>query len=624
MPFIRGSQIDTLSYYVGSPYEAGTIITIPVRKKEARGMVTSCKPVSAAKTAIRTATFSLRKLPDQPDSKKLPDALMKTVERLLTRTPTTTGAALYALLPPEVRDGTQTLHADDCEVSNTDAATVSVLQALTEERYRVYRSQIREAFAHRGSVLFVVPTSADVERACEELSRGIADRIVVFSPRFGVKKLERSYESLGDVRHAKLIITTPRHAFIDRHDLTTIIVEQSRSPYYKSKVRPYFDMSEVLKELAGVTNRTLLLGDILPHAEDEHARRSDRYLTEDEHPKRLTFGSAFKVIVQNEKPSAEAPFQLFSKQLKNTLSKLVGDRANMFLLAARRGLAPVVVCIDCGHIFRCPDSGTPYSLLKTKQSGTEERWFLSSTSGKRVRAPDTCTECGSWRLAERGIGIQQIEEELKKLFPDLPVILFDHTTATTYKKARTLITTFYDTKGAVLLGTQMAVPYLDTPVTYSAVTSLDATRAIPTWRADEELLALLLTLRERTSEIVYVQSRTEPDTLIDYATRGLVDQFYTDEIELRRALSYPPFATFILLGYTGTREQLGEQEELITKTLTPTKVQHYTAATGTSGLLTRNALIRMPNGTWPDPELLLRLRSLPPNIRIEIDPHRIV
>ena len=104
---------------------------------------------------------------------------------------------------------------------------MSVLQDLTDERYRVYRSHIREAFAHRGSVLFLVPTSADVDRVLEELARGIEDRIAVFSPRYGAKKIERAYESLHDLSRAKLIIATPRHAFIDRHDLTTVIIDQS-------------------------------------------------------------------------------------------------------------------------------------------------------------------------------------------------------------------------------------------------------------------------------------------------------------------------------------------------------------------------------------------------------------
>lgn len=625
IPLIRGSHVESLTYYVGTEYSAGTIVTIPIRKKEVRGLVTECKPVGAAKTAVRTATFSLRKLPDQLYATPLPSTLVAAAYELTKTTPTTIGAALYALLPPEVREGTQMLASDQSTPQEIDAVpAVSVLQGLAEERFRVYRSQIRAAFAHRGSVLFVVPTSADIDRAYDALAHGIEDRVVTFSARHGSKKRERAYEAFHDVRHAKLIITTPRHAFLDRHDITTIIIEQSRSAFYKSRIRPYFDMREVLKTVARLTNRTVVLGDILPLAEDEHLRRSDIYLTENEHPKRLAFISTLKAIVQKDEPTASAPFELFSKALISAITSTVGKRKNVFLLAARRGLAPVVACADCGHIFRCPDSGTPYSLFKTTKNNEEQRWFLSTISGTRIRAADTCEACGSWRLRERGIGIQHIYDEMTTMFPDTPVILFDHTTATTYKKAQHLISSFYDAKGAILIGTPMVLPYLDQQVEQSAVVSLDATRAAPTWRIDEELLALLLTLRERTNDVVFVQTRSEIDTLLEYATRGLVDQFYTDEIGLRKALRYPPFSIFVHLTFTGSKAAVTELEQEIRNTVDPTDIAFYSAPHSTVSRTLRYGLIRVPRTAWPDPQLIERLRALPPQVRIEINPHQIV
>ncbi|MEX0930856.1 MAG: hypothetical protein WDZ68_01040 [Candidatus Paceibacterota bacterium] len=620
---MRGSHVESLSYYVSTDYLPGTIVTIPIRKKEVRGIVVGSKPLSNARTEVRSANFSLRKLPAQKFAFPLPETLIETARQLTQTTPTTIGAALYALLPPEVRTGDQLISSDLPCHGGYELPAISVLQAYTLERYQVYRSRIREAFAHRGSVVFVVPTSADIERAYQSLSHGIERKVVTFSPVFGTKKLSRAYELFHDLSQAKLIITTPRHAFLDRHDITTIIIEQSRSPYYRSRIRPYFDMREVIKTFARVTGRAVLIGDILPHTEDEYARREDLYLTEYEHPKRLEFQSAFKVLKQSDKPAADIPFQLFSKQLIDMIKSTIESRRNVFLFAARRGIAPVVACVDCGYIFRCPDSGAPYSLMRTKRNGEERRWFISPISGKRVRAMDTCSECGSWRLRERGIGIQQIYDEATKLF-DVPVVLFDHTTATTHNKARLLMSTFYDAKGAILIGTSMVLPYIERPIEHTAIVSLDATRMIPTWRADEELLALILRLRECTTGSVWVQTRTEPDSLIEYATRGLVDQFYTDEIELRQALNYPPFSIFVHLSYEGKKEDIANLESLIAKTIEPAKIIFYNTAQTSESNQVRNGLIRVSQSEWPNPTLMDNLRTLPQSIRIEINPQRIV
>ncbi|MDA8596935.1 hypothetical protein N9L26_01220 [Candidatus Pacebacteria bacterium] len=624
IPLTRGSQIDTLSYYSGVSYPAGVIIEVPVRKSLARAMVTDVRPVSAARTAVRAATFSLKKLPEQTATEPLPAALIETAKALTKTYPAKLGAILYALLPPEVRDGTAELE-HTTPVSHADIRPeFDVLQGTFDDRMLAYKSKIREVFAHRGSVLFVVPTSADIERVKDILSHGIEKRIVTFSGTNTKKKSAAAFAAFYDLTKAKLILTTPSYAYLDRHDITHIIIEQSRSRHYKSRVRPYLDHRDALIALAHITNRTITFGDLLPRSEEEYKRREDFYNTHGEQPKRISFDSSLEVIEQKDKPTAQEPFQLVAPKVLRGIEETIQARGRVFLYAARRGLAPVVVCNDCGHIFRCPDSGSPYSLFRTQHDGEEQRWFLCPTSGKRIRASDTCSECGSWRLRERGIGIQHIESEIKNLFPNTPVLIFDHATANTFRKAQNIIGEYYDTKGAILIGTQMALSYLDKPISTSVITSFDAARSIPSWRAEEEFFALLLTLRDMTAERVYIQTRSVADELTNLATRGLVEQFYTSELDLREQLKYPPFATFILLSWQATKESVEETEAVLAEQLAAYKPRFYSAPHSLREKTLRHGLIRVPQLKWPLPELIELLRSLPPNIKIEVNPDRIV
>lgn len=624
IPLVRGSQLEKLTYYSPVEYKQGVLVNIPVRKKEVTALVVDCQSVSAARTAVRAATFSLRKLPEQAEVVALPPLLLKTALNLTKQLPVTLGAALFALLPEEVRTGKEVLDARVCSDEKVGMSEVAVLTGTLDERLRTYRSQIRGAFAHRGSVLLVVPTAATVTRMVEELSTGIMDRVVTFSTEYSPKKLHRSYESLYDLSVSKLVITTPTHAFVDRHDITHIIIEGARSPYYKARRRPYLDTREALISLAKEAGRRVTLGDLVPRTEDEYKRREEIYATEGEHPRRIAFDSEVKIVKQNERPSSDEPFQMFSKQLLKHISETLKGRQNVFLYAARRGLSPVVVCRDCGYIFRCPDSGAPYSLFRTFKNGEERRWFLSSTSGRRVKAADVCEACGGWRIVERGIGIQQVHDELKKHFAADQLFIFDHTTATTPRKVRQIVGGFYDTKGAILLGTAMALPYLERPVSLSAVMSLDAARAIPTWRSDEEIFSLLLNLRELTSDTLYIQTRTEPDTVLEAVKQGQLDAFYNDELDLRESLNYPPFSYFVHLTISGQADELQLLEAKITKHLEAFAVVFYSAPDSLPGKTTRYGLIRVKASEWPRADLLDTLRSLPPSVRIEINPARIV
>lgn len=624
IPLIRGSQVESLTYYSSRTYGTGTIVKIPVRKKEVSGLIIDEQPVSATKTAVRAATFSLRKLPIQEEIYSLPPLLLETARQLCTTTSATLGSILFALLPEEIKEGTQTLESNLPCLGTYETPAISVMTATTEERLRNYRSRVRAAFARRGSVLLLVPSSGYLERAVETLAPGIADRVIVLSSSLPKKRIERAYKELHDMRHAKLIVATPSHAFVDRHDITDIIIEHSRSPHYKSRVRPYLDYRDVMITLAKFGGRQVLLGDLLPRTEDEWLRQEDVYITEGEQPKRMIFNGTARIIEQTEEPEVNLPFRLISPKIKRAIYNTLRPGKRVFIYAARRGLAPVVVCGDCGYIFRCPDSGTPYSLLRTGKGEEEKRWFHSSVSGRRVRAADTCPECSSWRLRERGIGIQQIEDELHEAFPKEEIIIFDHTTATTPRKARMLIGDFYENKQAIMLGTSMALPYLEKPISLSVVPSLDAARAIPTWRADEELFSLLMNLREISNEGVIVQTRSPVDDLLKNFKTGHIEQFYKDEIELRRTLRYPPFSVFIHLTISGTAENIKPVEEAAKEILQNYQPAFYNAPLSNPEKSTRYGLIRIEKKDWPNKELVNLLRSLPPAIRIEINPPRIV
>jgi len=622
IPLVRGTHLETLSYYTTQTLSPGQIVQVPIRKGVKPALVTSCQPASGAKAALRAATFTLKKLPAQTVLGTLPASVIALAKTLTVTVPAELGAILHALLPKEIREG-QVLPAVATPPSKPNPKSeVSMLIGDYADRFRSYRSAIRETFAHRGSVLFVVPTTADVTRAKDNLQTGIENRVVTFTPTLNKKKLAVAYEQFVDYTTAKLIITTPAHACLDRHDLTLVIVEQTRSRAYKSRFRPYLDAREVIKIHARLTGRKVLLGDLLPRAEDEWLRREEGYLTEGDAPKRLTLPSKLKVVTVPQEKTGR--FELFLPPVMAELNNLTRKRKQMFIYAARRGLAPVVACLDCGYVFRCPVSGAPYSLLKTGSGSDERRWFVASASGRRTRAADVCANCGSWRLREKGIGIQHIATTLTKEFPNLPVILFDHTTVANPRQATRLMSTFYKTKGAILLGTAMALPFIDKPVAYSLITSLDAARSVPTWRAEEELFDLLLTLREKTSEVCYLQTRQEPDEVIQLATQGQLEAFCAQELRLRKTLGYPPFQVLVHLTLQGQRAAVANLEQVVASVLHTWQPHFYNAPTTTDAKTTRYGLIKIPRKTWPPKTLITQLKSLPPAVRVEINPDRIV
>lgn len=624
IPLIRGTQLESLSYYSSISYDVGTFLQVPIRGSSKHAIVINVHSVGTAKTALKAATFSLRKLPNQPKTNIVPFSIRETAAHMATLYPASLGSILFSLLPTDIRNGLRT-YKDSTVIKHDEDATPQILMARLDERYRSYQSHIRSTFAKRGSVLFVVPTSADVQFAKKELGHGIADRIVTITATTSKKAYVDMIQGLEDTKFSKLIITTPPYAYCGRGDIMSVIVEQSASAHYTDRSRPYLDHRDVLITYAKAQGASILLGDTVVRTEEEAKRREDQYGTYGEEVKRLVFSAPVHIVKQNDKPNSEVPFQLFSAALIKSVTTTLEGRGNVFLYSARRGLAPVVACIDCGHIFRCPDSHTPYSLVRTFRNNMEERWFVSSTSGKRVRAADVCDVCGSWRLKERGIGIQHVYDEWKTLFPQADITLLDHSTAPTPQKVEKIVREFSNKKGAVLIGTQVALPHLHRGVDMSAIISLDAARSTPTWRADESLFRLIIKLRECSVREVLIQTRSDPDPLVEYASKGAVERFFDDEISLRSQLHYPPFSTFILATWSGTATLTKESETAIKQILKTPLAEFYTNPHSTEAHTVRHALIRIPIGNKDAlSEVLHEIRQLPPYVKVEINPERIV
>lgn len=625
IPLIRATKIDTLTYYSSVEYPLGTFLNIPIRGKDHPAIVTEVKPVTENKSALKNASFTLKKLPEQKPLSVVPSNVRRTAESLAEIYPASVGALLYQLLPPGVRSGDYQYPLISSLIHKEDS-TPQLLSAASKERFVAYRSHIRSILARRGSVVFVVPTYAHLEQARKNLSQGIEDRVVFFSPTDNKTEQEKAYSAYEDTSLAKLIITTPTHAYLDRVDLLSIIIDRSASDAYRSQQRPYLDHRTALITFAKTTGRSIILGDILPRTEDEYKRRQEFFNTYESETKRIAFSSPLTIIEQKDKSTPETPFSLFSKELKSRIDNVLAGKGRVFLYGARRGIAPVVTCIDCGYIFRCPESQTPYSLIKTvSKTGNEERWFVSSTSGKKIRASDTCSDCGSWRLRARGIGIQQVYDEALEKFPKSKVFLLDHLTGSTRKRAEKIIADFYECRSAILVATQMALPYLsENGVSLSAIVSLDAARSNPTWRADENIFRLLLELREMSNQEVIVQTRTEPDSVLDCAKHGSLEVFYDEEIKLRKILNYPPFSNFILLTWTGDKTTVSATETIIKNITKDFEGSFYSNPNSTLDKILRHALFRIDTSTKDKATLLAKLKQLPPYIKIEIDPGRIV
>jgi primosomal protein N' len=170
----------------------------------------------------------------------------------------------------------------------------------------------------------------------------------------------------------------------------------------------------------------------------------------------------------------------------------------------------------------------------------------------------------------------------------------------------------------------MAIPYLTKEIENSLVVNMDALLTTPTWRLEEENLALLLRLREVTKSSVFIQTRSREHELLSYARYAEVERFYTDELALRKSFNYPPFARFIHLTWQAPQDEAKKIEVEVQKLLEHFAISIYQSPRAPKGTVIAHGLVRIPESSWPHPALIAALKALPPTVRIVMNPDRIV
>lgn len=218
----------------------------------------------------------------------------------------------------------------------------------------------------------------------------------------------------------------------------------------------------------------------------------------------------------------------------------VRESKHAFLFSLKKGLASSVVCHDCGHILK--DGDTPLAL---RERGGQ-RILINPLTNTVLDTRTRCPICDSWNFDSLGIGTDTVAQEAEKLFPKKEIFQIDGDTVKTDKKVREVIEKFYASNNAILVGTELALPYLEKRLDVAAVISMDALLSLPSFRVYEKMLRLALAIG-KLSDNVFLQTREPSTPAIIAATSGDLAKFYESEKLMREKFSYPPFGTIVRL-----------------------------------------------------------------------------
>jgi primosomal protein N' (replication factor Y) len=411
----------------------------------------------------------------------------------------------------------------------------------------VYIRAMRVALSIGRSALMLVPEIALTPVFSRRLRTHFGDRVAIFHS--SLSRGER-FDEWTRVRNgeARIVIGTRSAVFAPVKNLGLVIIDEEHESTYRQQDSPHYNGRDTAIVRAQKESAVVILGSATPSLESFHNASTGKYRYL-QLPNRLGNRpmAGAEIIDMRELFARHQKPRIFSDELLQAIEETRQKKEQAIILLNRRGYSSFVLCRSCGETVQCPNCDVTLTYHRS------ERVIICHYCNHREAAPLKCPNCAGTYIYYVGEGTQQIEEQLRKLFPALRIARIDRDTSSRRGSFENSLLDFGKGEIDMLVGTQILAKGHDFPnVTLVGVISVDAGMALPDFRAAERTFQLLTQVAGRAGRgdrpgKVLIQTYHPYHYALRHASAQDYAGFYREEIRHRQNHTYPPFVALASL-----------------------------------------------------------------------------
>lgn len=436
---------------------------------------------------------------------------------------------------------------------NSDGGTGLLFGVTGSGKTQVYLRLIDEAIDNNKDVIIMVPEIALTPQMLGIFYKRYGRKVAVFHSALSLGERNDEYKRV-DRGEAKIVLGTRSAVFAPVHNLGLVIMDEEQEHTYKSDRTPKYHAREVANFRCRYNKALFLMTSATPSVESYSNALNGKYVLCELDER---FGNAVlpKVITVDMKQELKAGNKMpISATLRFLIEDNLSKNKQTILLINRRGYNTFIACNECGHVITCSNC----SISLTYHSYNNR--LTCHYCGYTKPLDNICPECNSNSVRYSGYGTQRIEDELERLFPNAKILRMDADTTTAKFSHQKLFDAFANGDYDILVGTQMVAKGLDFPnVTLVGVINADNSLYDENYTAGERAFDLITQVvgrsgrRDEQGKAV-IQTINPYNTIVEYAGRQDYKAFFNTEINLRKALTYPPFCDIYSISFVGENE----------------------------------------------------------------------
>lgn len=437
---------------------------------------------------------------------------------------------------------------DICEkILESDSNKFLIHGVTGSGKTEIYFKLMEETLEKGGSCLFLLPEISLTPQMENRVKSRFGNNVSIIHSKLSKSKRIGQLERIKEGK-SKILLGTRSAVFTQMPNLKLVIIDEEHDKSYQLDENNKYDAREVGRFLIeSSSGAKLVLGSATPSIDTYYKAKHGVYELHTINTRPLNTPMP-KVIVadmrQELKKGNTSPFSMdLMAQIKSSINR--GKQVILFL--NRRGYAPFVSCRDCGQPIICDKCDI--SMVYHKKAN----YLKCHYCGQIKPMPRTCPSCSSHKIRQFGLGTEQLEEMTREIYPDLKILRIDSDTSSNIKDYEDNIKLIESKQVDIIIGTQMISKGLDfSGVDTVGVIAADLSLNMPDFTAQEDTFQILTQVagragRDKDQGKVVIQSYNPDHFSIQYSKDHDYINFYNEELRLRRAFLYPPFARLYTL-----------------------------------------------------------------------------
>ncbi|MDE6312059.1 MAG: primosomal protein N' [Lachnospiraceae bacterium] len=409
----------------------------------------------------------------------------------------------------------------------------------------VYMELIRRTIAEGRQAILLIPEIALTFQTVERFQQLFGERVSFMHSR--LSKGERFDQFERAMKGEIDIMVGPRSAlFTPFKNLGIIVIDEEHESTYKSETMPKYHAREVAMERAAQNQGFVVLGSATPSVESYYAAQMGTFKLYQLPERFAGRDMAETEIIDLRQELRQGNRSVLSRRLYGLIEDRLAKKEQIMLFINRRGYAGFVSCRSCGQVVKCPHCDVSLSLHNHGN-------MVCHYCGYETKVFQSCPKCHSKYIGAFKAGTQQIEELIRREFPQARVLRMDMDTTKNKEGHQKILSVFARGEADILVGTQMIVKGHDFPkVTLVAALAADMSLYANDYHAAERTFALLTQAAGRAGRgerkgIMLIQTYNPENYSIQAAAKQDYQEFYQQEINYRLLSNYPPIKNLLAI-----------------------------------------------------------------------------